>query len=245
MQSAHYLSPSEIKKQAKADLRNKWKPVILLYLVPVLISILLSGGIYGFDFWTIVRLANNEGESSVLANFLVTFITIGISYTLLDIVRSSSYKVNPLGDAFQVFSKNFFIPVFIIQILQGLFIALWSLLFVIPGIVQSYAYSQAFFIYKDSKESNYEEYPTALDCITASKELMRGHKLELFFLHLSFFGWYILEALTLGIASFYVRPYLNTAEAVFYNRIVYSEIEYSYSRKNYADEENDGTFAEF
>ncbi|PRY72489.1 DUF975 family protein [Alkalibacterium olivapovliticus] len=225
MNSAHYLSPSELKRKAREELAGNWREVILLHLVPVLISVLLTGGIYGLDLWSISRLANEQGETSVLANFLVSFITIGISFTLLDMIRTEQYKINALKDSFRVFSRPFFIPVFLIQLLQSLFIALWTLVFIIPGIVKGYAYSQAFFIFKDKKELGEEEYPTAIDCITESRELMDGHKMELFSLHITFIGWHIVEALTLGIASLYVRPYLNMAEAVFYDRIAYTEFD--------------------
>ncbi len=154
MNSAHYLSPSELKRKAREELAGNWREVILLHLVPVLISVLLTGGIYGLDLWSISRLANEQGETSVLANFLVSFITIGISFTLLDMIRTEQYKINALKDSFRVFSRPFFIPVFLIQLLQSLFIALWTLVFIIPGIVKGYAYSQAFFIFKDKKVSN-------------------------------------------------------------------------------------------
>ena len=227
MNAETYLSPASIKRQAREELSGKWRDVILLYLVPFVISLLLTGGIYGFDLTSIPRIIVGEEEGNILINFLVTYLTIGISFTLLDMIRSSSYKIKPLPDAFQVFSRRFFIPVFLIQLLRTLFIALWTLVFIIPGIIKTYSYSQAFFIFKDKKDLGTEEYPAAFDCITESRYLMDGHKLELFFLHLSFFGWYLLEVFTLGIASLYVRPYLNMAEAVFYSRLSYDHKEAS------------------
>ncbi|GEN49666.1 DUF975 family protein [Alkalibacterium pelagium] len=225
MNAETYLSPASIKRQAREELSGKWRDVILLYLVPFVISLLLTGGIYGFDLTSIPRIIVGEEEGNILINFLVTYLTIGISFTLLDMIRSSSYKIKPLPDAFQVFSRRFFIPVFLIQLLQTLFIVLWTLVFIIPGIIKTYSYSQAFFIFKDKKDLGTEEYPAAFDCITESRYLMDGHKLELFFLHLSFIGWYLLEVFTLGIASLYVRPYLNMAEAVFYSRLRYDHKE--------------------
>lgn len=244
MNAETYLSPASIKRQAREELSGKWKEVILLYLVPFMISLLLTGGIYGFDLASIPRIIVGEEEGNILINFLVTYLTIGISFTLLDMIRSSSYKINPLPDAFQVFSRRFFIPVFLIQLLQTLFIALWTLVFIIPGVIKTYSYSQAFFIFKDKKDLGTEEYPTAFDCITESRYLMDGHKLELFFLHLSFIGWYLLEGFTLGIASLYVRPYLNMAEAVFYSRLRYdhketedAQVDTYYDEADFIDEE--------
>lgn len=74
---------------------------------------------------------------------------------------------------------------------------------------------------------------------------MDGHKLELFFLHLSFFGWYLLEVFTLGIASLYVRPYLNMAEAVFYSRLRYDHKETQFEGEVYEEDEEYDDFADY
>lgn len=219
MRYNRYLTSYEIRNKARETLSGRWKEVILLHLVPILISIIVTGGIIGFSIISISRMAYDESESNIIINFTLSFITVGISYALLDLVRNKNYVIRPLQDAFQVFSRRYFIPVLLIQILQGLFITLWTFLFIIPGIVKTYAYSQALFIYKDKSEGYENEYPSALDCITESKMMMHGHKARLFQLHLSFIGWYLLEAVTLGIASIFVRPYLATAEAIFYDNL--------------------------
>lgn len=94
--------------------------------------------------------------------------------------------------------------------LQSIFIALWSLLFVIPGIVKSFSYAMSFYILAENPEMSGKE------AIDASKELMNGHKMELFMLCLSFIPWFLLTAVTCGIASIYVVPYVSTTIANFY-----------------------------
>lgn len=92
-----------------------------------------------------------------------------------------------------------------------LFTALWSLLFVIPGIVKAYAYAMTSYILGDCKQVS------ATDALKLSKRMMKGHKWELFVLHLSFLGWDILNALTAGILGiFYVAPYKNMSFAGYY-----------------------------
>ncbi|MCC5896102.1 MAG: DUF975 family protein [Alkalibacterium sp.] len=235
MQSVNPLSISAIKREAKGHLSGKWREVIQLHLIPVLISIVLTGGIYGFDLFSVTRIINEESEGSLLLNFLITFITVGITFALLDMVRSNTYRISPLKDSFQVFSSKYFVPVFIIQLLQVLFITLWSLLFLIPGIIKSFSYSQAFYVFKDKREEGV--YPSALDCITISRELMNGHKLELFVLYLSFIGWFILEGITFGAAALYVRPYLNTSLAVFYDQLAANDVQVLSSVISEADDE--------
>ncbi len=100
-----------------------------------------------------------------------------------------------------------------LNILVSFFTFLWSLLFVIPGIIKQYSYSMAFYVLADNPEL------TAREALAKSKEIMQGHKLDLFVLHLSFIGWFFLVGLTFGIAAIYVIPYMSTTVANFYNSI--------------------------
>ena len=96
---------------------------------------------------------------------------------------------------------------------MGLYTFLWSLLFLIPGFVKYYAYSMTPYIMAEKPNMSIN------DAITKSREIMKGHKWQLFLLDLSFTGWMILSALTLGLALVYVWPYYNAARAAFYKEI--------------------------
>ncbi len=106
---------------------------------------------------------------------------------------------------------------------QGLFSSLWSLLFVIPGIVKACAYSQAMYILSSHPGKS------ALECLRESEKLMKGHKMRFFFLHLSFIGWYLLCGITFGLALIWFVPYYNAAMATFYIDILPSKSEDSSS----------------
>ena len=97
--------------------------------------------------------------------------------------------------------------------LVGLFTWLWSLLFVIPGIVKAFSYSQAMYILAENPEIG------AREAIDRSKAMMNGHKMELFVLELSFIGWHLLGAITFGIAYIWIIPYMSATHANFYNSI--------------------------
>ena len=98
--------------------------------------------------------------------------------------------------------------------LRSIFVFLWSLLFIIPGIIKSYSYRMVPFILTDNPGI------TATEAITRSRQIMKGNKWRAFVLDLSFLGWYILSALTLGILSiFYVNPYVYATEAELYHSI--------------------------
>ena len=87
---------------------------------------------------------------------------------------------------------------------------LWTLLFIIPGIIKSFEYQIIPYILADDPEI------TTKDAFKKAKEMMTGNKWRLFKLDLSFFGWYVLCVLTLGIGTIFLLPYLNAAIAEFY-----------------------------
>ena len=93
------------------------------------------------------------------------------------------------------------------------FIFLWSLLFVIPGIVKMYAYSMAYYIKLDHPDYGWKA------CIDESRQLMDGHKWEKFVLDLSFLGWIIVGSLCLGVGTLWVTPYMEATNAQFYEYV--------------------------
>lgn len=95
-----------------------------------------------------------------------------------------------------------------LYIVEGIFVFLWSLLFIIPGIIASYRYRLAIYLLIERPELG------IMDCIRESKRLMAGRKGELFVLDLSFIGWRILELIPL--VSVYVAPYTATTYACYY-----------------------------
>ena len=99
------------------------------------------------------------------------------------------------------------------QYFRGLYIFLWSLLLIVPGIMAAYSYAMTPFILTENPDM------TANEAISASKELMRGSCWRLFCLEFSFIGWGILCVLTLGIGSLWLKPYEQAAYAAFYREI--------------------------
>lgn len=100
-----------------------------------------------------------------------------------------------------------------LAILQGLFVFLWSLLLVVPGIIAAYRYRQALYLLLDHPEKS------AWQCLRESAAVMRGHKWELFVLDLSFLGWMLLSALFAPV-SIWLDPYRAITNANYYNRLV-------------------------
>jgi len=112
------------------------------------------------------------------------------------------------------FSKENYMNIVKVMFMKKLFVFLWSLLFVIPGIIKNYEYKFVTYYLADDPTISYQE---ALD---RSKAAMNGHKMEAFVLDLSFWGWYLLSICTCGILSiFYVNPYVFATDAEFYYAI--------------------------
>jgi len=99
------------------------------------------------------------------------------------------------------------------QLLRGIFVLLWSLLLIIPGIIAGLSYAMAPYILYENPDMSGSE------AIKASKELMDGNKWHFFCLNLSFLGWDILCILTLGIGCLWITPYRQATYAAFYRGI--------------------------
>ena len=97
-----------------------------------------------------------------------------------------------------------------LTLVTGILVSLWSMLLVIPGIVKSYSYSQAFKVMLENPSMSITE------AIKESKKLMDGHKMEYFILDLSFIPWGLLVAITFGIASLWAIPYRVTTMVQYY-----------------------------
>ena len=97
-----------------------------------------------------------------------------------------------------------------LNILITLAVLAGTLLFIVPGIIVSLMFSQAFYILSEDPSKSITQ------CINESVNLMSGHKWELFYLNLTFIGWWLLSLVTLGIAALWVAPYQKLTEANFY-----------------------------
>ena len=150
---------------------------------------------------------------------------LGMAIVSTNVVRSERIEVE---DAFGGFRDNMTTAI-ILWLLNNIFIFLWSLLLVIPGIVKSYSYSMSFFILRDNPTMNQNE------ARRRSMEMMKGNKWRLFCLDFSFIGWIILCGLTFGILSFWIIPYMMTARAEFYQSLLGEAVPYTENTEPPAD----------
>lgn len=184
------MNNAQLKQLAKAKLKGNWGVALAVLLVAAVISAAASSAF------------------GIIELIIVGPLTVGVCSVFVSLFRKGSAQFEDMFGGFRNFFNNF-----ITGLLVNVFIALWSMLFIIPGIIKTYAYAMTFYIQNDHPEM------TETDAITASRQMMRGHKMELFLLDLSFIGWYLLSALTFGVLLLYVLPYHNAARTAFYETL--------------------------
>lgn len=142
---------------------------------------------------------------------LIGPLSFGLAAVFLSLARGKDSV--DLLDLFKGFTDGGFVRLLLLGLLQNLFIILWSILFVIPGIVKAYAYSMSFYLSVDHPDWDWKQ------CIDESRRIMNGNKWKLFVLDLSFIGWYIVGILACGIGVLWVQPYNEAARAEFYQEL--------------------------
>ena len=182
-------------------------------------KLILGGRIFS-DTWLLALLALAIADAihslagTVLPGVGALLVTgpmaLGGSYVILKLVRTRQ-KID-FKDLFAGFSQDIGQNI-LLGFLSSLFVALWSLLFVIPGIVKAYGYGMIYYIKADHPEYDWRT------CLQASQQMMYGHKMDLFVLDLSFIGWYFVGSLCLGVGALWVHPYHETTRALFYEQL--------------------------
>lgn len=180
---------SRIKAFAKSKVKEQFGMALLLTLI--------------------IDLCIGLAASTPISAFAALLIAAPFSLSLINIYVSILAGEKPeFKEAFSGFS-NWWATVKV-AFFQGLYTFLWSLLFVIPGIVKAFAYSQAMYILSEKPNMS------AHDALRESERLMKGNKMRFFFFQLSFIGWWFLVGLTFGLAAIWVIPYYNACLATFY-----------------------------
>lgn len=145
------------------------------------------------------------------AVFFVLGSVISLGYSRFNLNLINRCNEADIGTLFGFFShwKNAAIA----KLLKTVYVFLWSLLFIIPGIIASYSYAMIPYIQAEHPEM------TPSDVLARSKEMMEGNRWRLFCLEFSFIGWEILSALSLGIGNLWLTPYRQAATAAFYRDV--------------------------
>lgn len=176
-----------IMQEARNRLTGKWDVSILSYLV----GSVIPGAV---------------GPAGLIIGGPMRF---GLSVFSLNLSRKKKVEFLQIFEGF----KRRIGESIVAYILTILYIFLWSLLLIIPGIVAAIGYSQTFFILADDDKIS------GVDAMRKSMRMMQGYKWRFFCLLLRFFGWFILSILTLGIGFLFLIPYIQVSVAVFYDEL--------------------------
>lgn len=151
---------------------------------------------------------------TLLNIFLLNPILVGCDNFFLSNRNDSKTTLGALKRGFSPKYGNVIKTIFLTE----LFICLWTLLLIIPGIIKTYQYRLVPYILTEDPTINSKE------ARNRSKELMMGHKWRSFVLDISFILWYLLGGLTLGILNiFYVNPYINATDTELYMQLAHPE----------------------
>ena len=215
------LSLQSIKSKAKDNFYvNKWPCIFVAFIssvigtASIMISNIGSDRMISYDESSLSTNTNISIGFSIVTLLLSIFVTnviaVGACRFFLKNGRGETPEITEIFSGFTHNYGNTMLTMFI----TDLYILLWTLLFIIPGIVKSFSYMLIPYILANTPDTPYNE------AIAKSQEMMQGHKMEAFKLVFSFIGWWILDALTLGILGFFfVDPYYRASLTEFYESV--------------------------
>lgn len=235
------LYAADFRARARMALSGKWTMAVIAGLITMLLTGSGSGGPelsvrfeggdldVAFELFGQTVVSTAERHPGLFAFLAVNFLSLMIAAVVLAVVFGvigSTVSVGyarfnldladghepELGTLFSGF-PHIMKTAFCAHFLMGLYQFLWSLLFLIPGIVAGLSYAMTDYILAEHPDM------TASEAITASKALMYGNRWRLFCLRWSFIGWSILCAFTMGIGNLWLYPYQEAAYTAFYRSL--------------------------
>lgn len=192
----------EYRKAALELLKGNWSSVIVISVFMFILECIVQTS---FAFFIP---AEYNGITTLVANLLLFFPLVYV-FKIHLLALSREGKKIVFSEYLTNLKKKYSRAVPVMGLIC-LYVMLWTILLVIPGIIKGYSYAMASYISIDNEELSAEE------CVQRSIKMMEGHKMQLFLLDLSFFGWVLLSILTLGIGLLWLAPYQETAHIKFY-----------------------------
>ena len=184
------MENKELMAEARASLSGNWGLAVGTFLV----FMIIVGSI---------QLIPTIGD--VLFLFIAGPMSVGISMFSLSLSRNENARLEQIFEGFRNYGT-----VLGAYLLMAVFIILWALLLIIPGIIAAIAYSQTFYILAEDDTIG------SMEALRKSKEMMNGYKWKYFCLGLRFIGWVLVCVLTLGIGVLWLSPYIQVSYAKFY-----------------------------
>lgn len=213
------MTANDYRARAREDLAGHWKLSIAVAAVACLLGgigirflpevtrRLDFGDLTSLISWDLL-LSPATSALSLCAFVIGGVLEVGYCQFLLDQYDHRPLSFSTLFSRFDTFTTGF-----CQKLLRMLYIALWSLLLVVPGVMAAYSYAMTPYILAENPGMR------ASEAIALSKERMRGHRWELFCLDISFIGWSILASLAANLGHLALNPYTAAARAAFYRQL--------------------------
>lgn len=199
------------KNEALSALRGNWANALVATIILVALMLFFSSNEAVNSYYQRVVINPFIGYSlSFVSLFVLLPLAVGYSNSMRVLLETGDNRLT--NNSFSLGFGNWLHGVWG-MVLSTIYIFLWTLLLIIPGIIKSYSYALTPYILVEHPEMS------ANEAIEESMRLMDGHKFDLFYLQLSFIGWAILSILSLGLGFFWLIPYQMTAQAAFYRDI--------------------------
>jgi len=215
-----YKTLSYYRSKAQELLNEKYSsPITILviyYLFTVAINAISAAFGPTYDWSQGIPVITDAGNTGVVNLISIVMSVVGwlflygLAKMWIRIARDEEYSTSEI---FHSMYKEDPLRIILMSFVRDIFIGLWMLLFVIPGIVKSYAYSMSYYIL------NKQPSISSTEAITLSKDVTKGYKGDLFLLDLSYLGWYILGLFTLGILWLWIRPRHQVAKTLMFEEI--------------------------
>lgn len=201
------VNRKEIKLKAKEiAFQNKWniwKPFLVIYAISILCSLVIT-----------ILFSRVEGGGNIITLFSYVIeaalipASFGYIYYIIKLINGEKIEVKEA-----LLSKyKLFLLIISTTIIISICTTLWTLLFIIPGIIYSFKVVMASFILADTADEN----TSWREVISTSKKMMDGYKMDYFVFVLSFVGWIFLSIITCGIALIWAMPYIMVAQTMYY-----------------------------
>lgn len=206
------MTNQDYKNAALEALKGKWAPTLVATIIFFIFAAMVSGVSVANNFITLDEntLLFLSGGSLLYSLLFYYPLSIGYYGAMKNLLNSGDERVT--ANMFSLGFTGWFRNVWGMFIM-ALKVFLWTLLLFIPGIIMSFAYAMTPFILKDNPEIS------AAKASKLSREMMKGHKFDLFYLWLSFIGWLLLGILTLCIGYIWLIPYITASTASFYEDV--------------------------
>ena len=209
----YIMSNSEFRARAKELLQGKYKTIIIFSLILMVITGVVTG--IGesfapqFDWVNMVQISEGNPVLNRIFDILISLLSMVIAVSLTNAYIKIINEENVVLERDLMFGFTHEpVRTIIASFLQSLYTVLWMLLFIIPGFMKAYSYTMVQYLLVTTDLD-------ATETITKSKNLMKGHRMDLFMLDLSYLPEYFIGLFTLGILWFWTGARHQTARTLF------------------------------